>query len=74
MEVEIGDLVLLRLKNKSNTRCIKGIIVDLILFDRNLPEDLTIRLEEDYIGKNETWFVGENKTIKRSQIKTICKL
>lgn len=72
MTVEIGDSVLLRLKNKSNTRCPKGIISGIIYSETDI--DLILRLTEDYIGKNEEWFKGEEKLFKGSEIKTICKL
>ncbi len=37
------------------------------------PKGLLLKLKTDYIGKNDEWFVGEDKYFNKSEMKNIRK-
>jgi len=35
------------------------------------PKGVVLELHTDYVGKNETWFVGENKHFNTAEMKDV---
>lgn len=64
MVFDIGDTIDFRYKGG---RYVKGEVISIS------PNLIQVRLQTDYIGKNDEWFAGENKTFNRSEMKRVSK-
>lgn len=65
MEYNINDLLSFTYKGG---RRVQGVIL------RIDPKGLLLRLNTDYIGKNEEWEKGENKYFWKAEMKKVKKL
>ena len=61
----IGQRISFRYKNKKN---IKGTIVGVV------DNQLFLKLETNYLGKNVDWFIGEEKEFNISEMKKIANI
>ena len=61
---DLGDTIGFHYKGG---RYVKGEVISIS------SKCITVKLQTDYIGKNDEWFVGENKEFNKSEMKKVSK-